>query len=200
MEQDREEVCAFCNLRELLEKLEEEKERFDNAATQMMDTIETVIDGVRALIDEEDDDEPDLADLRYGRGGGGMNMESRMYKGAKTWNPFKGCLFDCSYCRPTFKAQAKRPKCENCSMFRTTIQRASSTFRAPRLSLSLEMRIFPFASLSSQSGSSRRSRATTSAVHKNVLFPEQASGVFSAFPEFVSFQRDPPHDARNEQG
>jgi hypothetical protein len=42
-------------------------------------------------------------------------MRTRMYSGAKTWNPFKGCLFDCSYCKPTFKAQAKRPRCEECN-------------------------------------------------------------------------------------
>lgn len=39
-----------------------------------------------------------------------------MYSGAQPWNPFFGCLFDCVYCRPTFKAQAKRQKhnCEDC--------------------------------------------------------------------------------------
>jgi len=39
---------------------------------------------------------------------------SKMYAGTKTWNPFKGCEFDCSYCGPTFKAQAKRQK-HNCT-------------------------------------------------------------------------------------
>lgn len=39
--------------------------------------------------------------------------ESRMYKGVKTWNPFKGCLFDCEYCKPSFQLQAKRQK-HNC--------------------------------------------------------------------------------------
>ena len=41
---------------------------------------------------------------------------SNMYDNAKTWNPFKGCLFDCSYCRPSFQAQAKRQKhnCQGC--------------------------------------------------------------------------------------
>ena len=44
------------------------------------------------------------------------NAETRMYKEAKTWNPFKGCRFDCSYCEPTFKRQAKRQKnrCSKC--------------------------------------------------------------------------------------
>jgi hypothetical protein len=37
-----------------------------------------------------------------------------MYAGVKTWNPFKGCLFDCSYCRPSFQQQAKRQK-HNCT-------------------------------------------------------------------------------------
>jgi len=36
-----------------------------------------------------------------------------MYHEVKTWNPFKGCLFDCSYCRPSFQAQAKR-QLHNC--------------------------------------------------------------------------------------
>jgi len=41
---------------------------------------------------------------------------SNMYdggKGVKTWNPFKGCAFNCSYCKPSFQAQAKRQK-HNC--------------------------------------------------------------------------------------
>jgi hypothetical protein len=38
---------------------------------------------------------------------------TRMYKGAKTWNPFKGCKFDCSYCKVSFQLQAKRQK-QNC--------------------------------------------------------------------------------------
>jgi hypothetical protein len=36
-----------------------------------------------------------------------------MYPQAKTWSPFKGCRFDCTYCEPTFKRQAKRQK-HNC--------------------------------------------------------------------------------------
>jgi len=36
-----------------------------------------------------------------------------MYEKTKTWNPFKGCNFDCVYCKPSFKAQAKRQK-HNC--------------------------------------------------------------------------------------
>lgn len=40
---------------------------------------------------------------------------TNMYAGAKTWNPFKGCEFDCSYCRPSFQAQAKRQK-RNCRL------------------------------------------------------------------------------------
>ena len=38
---------------------------------------------------------------------------SNMYSGARTWNVFKGCWFNCSYCRPSFQAQAKRQK-KNC--------------------------------------------------------------------------------------
>jgi hypothetical protein len=39
-----------------------------------------------------------------------------MYPKTKTWNPFKGCRFHCSCCRPTFQAQAKRQKhrCIDC--------------------------------------------------------------------------------------
>lgn len=36
-----------------------------------------------------------------------------MYKDTKTWNPFKGCDFDCVYCEDSFKRQAKRQK-HNC--------------------------------------------------------------------------------------
>ena len=41
---------------------------------------------------------------------------SNMYDNAVTWNPFKGCEFDCSYCKPSFQAQAKRQRknCEYC--------------------------------------------------------------------------------------
>lgn len=41
-------------------------------------------------------------------------VKTRMYEGVKTWNPFKGCLFDCVYCRPSFQQQAKRQK-RNCT-------------------------------------------------------------------------------------
>ena len=40
-------------------------------------------------------------------------MTDRMYADVKTWNPFKGCLFDCVYCKPSFQLQAKRQK-QNC--------------------------------------------------------------------------------------
>jgi DNA repair photolyase len=36
-----------------------------------------------------------------------------MYKDTKTWNPFKGCGFDCIYCKKSFQLQAKRQK-RNC--------------------------------------------------------------------------------------
>ncbi|HBC89258.1 MAG TPA: hypothetical protein DCZ94_20145 [Lentisphaeria bacterium] len=41
---------------------------------------------------------------------------SNMYADAKTWNPFKGCKFDCTYCIPSFQLQAKRQMhtCSNC--------------------------------------------------------------------------------------
>lgn len=41
---------------------------------------------------------------------------TNMYKDTRTWSPFKGCAFDCTYCRPTFQAQAKRQKhvCARC--------------------------------------------------------------------------------------
>ena len=38
---------------------------------------------------------------------------SNMYANAKTWNPFKGCEFDCVYCVPSFQLQSKRQK-QNC--------------------------------------------------------------------------------------
>lgn len=44
-----------------------------------------------------------------------MNEKNgNMYKAAvKTWSPFKGCGYDCSYCKGSFQAQAKRQK-QNC--------------------------------------------------------------------------------------
>lgn len=44
---------------------------------------------------------------------------SNMYEETKTWNPFKGCKFDCSYCKPTFQRQAKRigDVCGDCYNF-----------------------------------------------------------------------------------
>jgi len=35
---------------------------------------------------------------------------SRMYRYAKTWNPFVGCKFHCIYCKPSFQQQLKRQK------------------------------------------------------------------------------------------
>jgi len=39
-----------------------------------------------------------------------MNYQQtrNMYKDTKTWNPFVGCRFDCTYCVPSFKRQLKR--------------------------------------------------------------------------------------------
>lgn len=42
-----------------------------------------------------------------------MAVDTNMYAETKTWNPFKGCEFDCSYCVPSFQAQAKRQR-KNC--------------------------------------------------------------------------------------
>lgn len=42
-----------------------------------------------------------------------MAASGHMYAQAKTWNPFKGCEFDCSYCIPSFQLQAKR-QMHNC--------------------------------------------------------------------------------------
>ena len=46
-------------------------------------------------------------------------MASNMYSNVKTWNVFKGCNFDCEYCKPSFQAQAKRQKhrCNDCYTF-----------------------------------------------------------------------------------
>ncbi len=45
-----------------------------------------------------------------------MKPHTNMYGEAKTWNPFKGCGFACSYCIPSFQLQAKRQKhnCRRC--------------------------------------------------------------------------------------
>ena len=37
-----------------------------------------------------------------------MDTPSNMYAEAETWNPFKGCNFDCTYCKPSFQRQAMR--------------------------------------------------------------------------------------------
>jgi hypothetical protein len=42
-----------------------------------------------------------------------MKLNTNMYGNAKTWNPFKGCRFGCSYCIPSFQLQAKR-QLHNC--------------------------------------------------------------------------------------
>ena len=49
-----------------------------------------------------------------------MTSDSNMYSNARTWNPFKGCEFDCTYCGPSFKKQAKRQKqrCDDCYHYR----------------------------------------------------------------------------------
>ena len=45
-----------------------------------------------------------------------MSEKSNMYANTKTWSPFKGCRFDCIYCEPSFKKQAKRQMrlCSDC--------------------------------------------------------------------------------------
>jgi hypothetical protein len=43
-------------------------------------------------------------------------MPSNMYAGAKTWNPFVGCLHGCIYCRPSFQAQLRRWAKRNCEL------------------------------------------------------------------------------------
>ncbi len=46
--------------------------------------------------------------------------DSHMYNQAKTWDPFKGCRFNCSYCRPSFQRQSKRQMhlCQECYHYR----------------------------------------------------------------------------------
>lgn len=45
--------------------------------------------------------------------------KSRMYDETKTWSPFKGCYFSCSYCIPSFQRLAKRlkKKCLECYLY-----------------------------------------------------------------------------------
>jgi len=46
-------------------------------------------------------------------------MSSLMYADLISWNPFKGCNYNCVYCEPSFKRQAKRQKhrCERCARY-----------------------------------------------------------------------------------
>lgn len=37
-----------------------------------------------------------------------------MYDNTATWNPFKGCRFNCEYCKPSFQRQSKRWGKNNC--------------------------------------------------------------------------------------
>ena len=48
-----------------------------------------------------------------------MTETRNMYADAKTWNPFKGCKFDCTYCAPSFQRQSKRQKnrCADCCTY-----------------------------------------------------------------------------------
>jgi hypothetical protein len=45
-----------------------------------------------------------------------MTKAMNMYADAKTWNPFKGCRFSCTYCEPSFQRQSKRQRnlCADC--------------------------------------------------------------------------------------
>lgn len=45
---------------------------------------------------------------------------NNMYENTKTWNPFKGCKYDCVYCKPSFQRQSKRwgkGNCQDCYDF-----------------------------------------------------------------------------------
>ncbi|KKL67362.1 hypothetical protein LCGC14_2135770 [marine sediment metagenome] len=44
-------------------------------------------------------------------------MTNRMYDDTVTWNPFKGCEWDCTYCVPSFQRLAKMQKCEDCKSY-----------------------------------------------------------------------------------
>jgi len=47
-----------------------------------------------------------------------MAKGSRMYEGVKTWNVYKGCYFDCIYCKPSFQAINKRvASCKLCQNY-----------------------------------------------------------------------------------
>jgi len=45
------------------------------------------------------------------------SKKTRMYSNTKTWNPFKGCKYDCVYCKVSFQALNKRLDCEQCKSY-----------------------------------------------------------------------------------
>jgi len=51
-----------------------------------------------------------------------MKKNNNMYdRSVKQWNPYVGCLFDCTYCKNSFQRQLKRwgkNNCQNCYDFR----------------------------------------------------------------------------------
>jgi len=42
----------------------------------------------------------------------------RMYENTKSWNPFVGCLFGCTYCTVSFQAIMKRQTCKLCQEYK----------------------------------------------------------------------------------
>jgi hypothetical protein len=64
-----------------------------------------------------------------------MSKNKNMYQlSAKQWNPFKGCKYDCTYCKSSFKRQAKRQKhrCSDCYSYEPHFHPERLTESLPR--------------------------------------------------------------------
>jgi uncharacterized Zn finger protein (UPF0148 family) len=95
-------VPLACIVNDLMKIEEEEEEEEEEGAT-----------GTAGI--PTDSTTPATRAPESSRAGSTRKLRSNMYQRAKTWNPFKGCGFACTYCVESFQRQAKRQK-HKCSL------------------------------------------------------------------------------------